>query len=879
VTGAGSGVYTFLITDLVASTRGWQADAAEMSALLEQHDEILVAAISAMDGRVFKHTGDGMCAVFVDPASAVAAAVSAQRSLVGRDIFVRMGIHVGVAISRGDDFFGLTVNRCARITEAAHGSQILVSLAAEEVVRDALPAAVSLLSLGPVRLRDLGHDDQLFQVVASGLPHQFPPPRSLAGTPASFPPGRGRLIGRAAELGELELQLRPGRVVTVVGAGGCGKTRMALEVLSRRYEQFGGGVFADFSTIGDPALVAAIVVEAVDMAPGGELNPTVALSRFLADRSMLLVLDNCEHVLDAACDLVESLLSTCPHLRLLATSREPLGIDGEFVWRLPSLTGSDAAALFIERAIEGGAPPLSDRDLPMIAEICAHLDGIPLAVELAAKQAVHLSLPRVRDMLEDRFRLLVGGSRRALPRQRTLEATMAWSYDLLDDNEQHLLRHLAVFTGPFTMEAAAFVAGSAEDALATIAHRLGALHHKSLVVFDGHSGRYRLLETVRAFGRLRLTDTNQSEEANQRLYDWLLQQAPGPWRYPFSPELADDIDVELDNLRTALEWCAASGRRDAAAVLAAAYGPMWFVTIRGDEGLAWLVLPAELDEQLPLDDRLAWRTAATWAAIAVWDVEQMRQLEDHLRLVPPGHPALCPLLFVKAWIRTDRAEHRRLVADVRNVAGDDPVWTANCDLIEGLTRLLDGQIAEAIAMLTHSVEMSKHTGVAAYGMNLAVALHVAGCHDDVTTIVAELQLHRRSPSAYWGDLVTGLILVIEAVGRRDLASARGALADLMTTTARRYPHVASAYGFGVQAATTVAYLAERPEDALMLLAGSRRHRLDVRYEGAAALGNLYDARCRDMVTEAAATDATRRGERMSIDAVVALANRIADHAQ
>jgi predicted ATPase/class 3 adenylate cyclase len=875
-----SGVYTFLITDLVASTRGWQADAAGMAALLEQHDEVLVAAITAMDGRVFKHTGDGMCAVFEDPASAVGAAVSAQRSLVGSDIRVRMGIHVGVALRRGDDFFGLTVNRCARIMEAAHGGQIVVSLAAEEVLRDDLPAGLSLLSLGPVRLRDLGHDDELFQVVAADLPQEFPAPRHVVAAPASIALRRGRLVGRTAELGDLESRLRPGRVVTVVGAGGCGKTRLALEVLSRRYEQFGGGVFADFSAIGDPGLVAVAVGEAVDMAPGGELDPTVALGRFLADRTLLVVLDNCEHVLDAASGLVEELLAACPNLSFLATSREPLGVDGELVWPLPSLTAEDAVALFVERATEGGAPPIADRDVVLIEEICARIDGIPLAVELAAKQAVHLPLPRVRDLLADRFRLLVGGSRRALPRQRTLEAAMAWSYDLLDDEEKYLLRHLAVFTGSFSMEAAAFVAGAAQAAPAAIAHRLGVLHHKSLVVFDRDSGRYRLLETVRAFGRLRLVEANESEQANQWLYDWLLGQGPGPWRYLFSPELADDIDVELDNLRTALEWCAASDRRPAAAVLAAAYGPMWFVTIRGGEGLAWLVLPAELDEQLALDDRLAWRAAASWAAVAIIDLKQLRAVPNHLRLVPPGHPALCPLLFVNAWRRMqiDRTELRRRLAEVRIIAGDDPGWTANCDLLEGMAWLLDGQVTEAIAVLTHALEVSEPPA-ADHQMNLAVALHLAGRHDDVTAIVAELQLHRLPARGYWGDLVTGLILVIEAGGRGDLVSARRALADLLITTARRYPHLDNAYGYGVQAAGIVACLGGRAEDALTVFAASRHHRLDQRYEGAIALGRHYDARCRNTVTEPAAREATRRGESMSIEGLIALANRIAEPAE
>jgi predicted ATPase len=849
-----------------------------MATVLEQHDAVLMEAIAARDGRVFKHTGDGMCAVFGEPAGAVAAAIEAQRSLTMRGTLVRMGIHVGVAVSRGDDFFGLTVNRCARITESAHGGQTLLSLAAEEVVRDALPAGASLLSVGAVRLRDLAHDDELFQVVAPGLPGQFPPPRSWAPGSVRIPVARHPLVGRTAELRDLEQLLTQGHVVTVVGGGGCGKTRMALEVLSRRRQTIEAGAFADLSAIADPGLVTTTVADAVDMPPGGELDLDVSLTRFLADRTLLLVLDNCEHVLDAASDLVEELLSACPHLTLLATSREPLGIDGESVWRLPTLTGDDSITLFIERATEAGAPPFRDGDVPLIEEICARLDRIPLAVELAATQAVHLPLPRVRDLLEDRFRLLVGGPRRALPRHRTLEATMTWSYELLHDDEQHFLRHLAVFTGAFTIDAAAFVAGSAGEALTITTHRLGALHHKSLVVFDTESGRYRLLETVRSFGRLRLAEADESEGANQRLYNWLMNQAPGPWRYSVSAESGGDADSELDNLRTALEWCAASGRRDAATVLAAAYGPMWFSTIRGNEGLGWMELPPGVDETLPLDARLAWRTAATWAAFAAFDVERMLAVDDHLRLVPDGHPALCPLLFAKAWTNTftDRAEARRLLAEVRVAGGHDAWWTVNCDHLEALTWLMDGHIDEAIGLFAHAVELAERSGAPNAQMSMAIAYHLAGRHEDVTTIVAELELDKAPRDGYWGDLTAGLIVVIEAVGRADLASARRALAELLATTARRYPHVETAAGFGVQAAAMVAYLAGRPEDSLILLAGSRHHRLHLRFEGAFALGRVYLRRCRDAVSDDAAREATNLGESKSIDALLALAARVAE---
>ena len=575
-------------------------------------------------------------------------------------------------------------------------------------------------------------------------------------------------------------------------------------------------------------------------------------------------------------DLIEHLLARCPALRVLATSREPLGIVGESVLRLDPLTGPDAAALFAERATDSGARLALERDWPVIDDICARVDCLPLAIELAAKHADHLALADLLRLLEDRLGLLVDESRGAVSRQRTLEATLRWSYELLDDDERHLLRHLSVLTGPFTMETAALVDALTDEI--TTARRLGALHRTSLLTFDHHTRRYRLLETVRAFALARLIEHDESDEAHQRLYDALMTHAPGPWRYSFSPEAMDRADDELDNLRGAFRWCASAGLSEAAAALAAAYGPMWFTTVRGNEALTWLVLDRAIDERLDLDARLAWRTAATYAAISVLDVAQLHETDERLRLVPPGHPAECPLRFAKVWmhIQTDRPRLRRELATVRDVAAGDPCWLANCDLLDGLTWVMDGRFPEAIEILQRAVARSGGLGSSNLQLNLAVALHLAGRHGDVGAIVADLDLARHAPTGFWGDAVGTLILVLDAVGREDLPAARQALGEILTITARRYARIKFAEGFAVVAGGIVAATAGHPEDALVIFATNRRLGLHVRYEGGGALADTYEARCLAEVTSQVAEQAARRAQDLTLDALVDMIREVAD---
>jgi len=456
---APSGVVTFLFTDVEGSTRRWESDAQEMRAALAAHDQVLCSAIEAHGGWVFKHTGDGMCAAFTSPQGAVEAAITAQRAL---ELPVRMGIATGEVELREGDYFGTVLNRAARVMAAGHGGQIL---AAESTA--GLLSGVDLIDLGPRRLRDLPTPIEVFQIRAAGLRNEFPPLRAVDAGPGNLRPGATSFIGRESEVAEVVGAVKAHRLVTLTGAGGVGKTRLALEVAACLTDEFPDGVwFFDLAAVADPAAVpdAVAAVLGITQQPGKRVSESVAAA--LEGRVRLLVFDNCEHVLDAAADLVEAILTQSVTVKVLATSREGLGVADEQVWPVPALNiggGVDSAAvsLFVERA-RSVAPHFSLRtseETGAVVEICRRLDGIPLAIELATSRMVSMTASGVRDRLDQRFRLLVG-SRRGLHRHHTLRHAVGWSYDLLGDAEKSLLTRCSVFAGGFDLHSACAVAGS-----------------------------------------------------------------------------------------------------------------------------------------------------------------------------------------------------------------------------------------------------------------------------------------------------------------------------------------------------------------------------------------------------------------------------------
>jgi len=572
--------HTFLFTDVEGSTRRWRADPQAMPALLAAHDQTLSDAVGLHRGKVFKHTGDGVCAVFGSVGDAVSAAVDAQRKL---ELPVRMAVHSGEAIERDGDFFGVNLSRCARLLEAGHGGQLLLS-ASSVLVADRLGPEIELWDLGEHRLRDLHEPERIFQVLAPGLAREFPPLRSLDAVRHNLPVVRSSFVGRELELVMVCERLSAGRLVTLTGIGGCGKTRLALGAAARLVDRFPQGVFfVDLAVLSDPALLGQAVANALEL----QLLDTGidSLAEFLATRELLLVLDNCEHLLDGCAELVDRLQARCPEMAILATSREALGVEGEQVFRVPSLkVETDAVRLFFDRAQAAGARlPADGTNEGTVAQICRRLDGIPLAIELAAARTPHLGAAQILERLSDRFRLLTGGRRR-VQRQQTLSAAIDWSHDLLTDAERTLFSRLAVFRGSFSLQAVEEICHP--DAV----ELLGSLVNKSLVnaQHEGSVVRYRLLETVRVYAEERLLSSGEAIELRCAHRDWLLSWLESlPVGELLEMGAGDQLLAEADNLSAALEWSLEQGRLDLVARMAARMLAFWWSNVRLAELAAW----------------------------------------------------------------------------------------------------------------------------------------------------------------------------------------------------------------------------------------------------------------------------------------------------
>jgi predicted ATPase len=654
--GEGPGTYTFLFTDVEGSTRRWEAQPKEMPALLAAHDAALVETIGTHRGTVFKHTGDGICAVFRSVSDAVSAAVEAQDKL---ELPVRMAVHTGEAIERNGDFFGVSLSRCARLMEAGHGGQILLSASAAR-----LGGGLELRELGEHRLRDLSEPERIFQVLAPELAQDFPALRTLDAVRHNLPVLRSSFIGREIELIEVCDRLESGPLVTLTGAGGCGKTRLSLEAAARLVDRFPQGLFfVDLAVLSDPELVGQAVAAALDIQLS---DPRVdGLSAYLAGRRVLVVLDNCEHLLDACAELVDGLLGRCPELHVLATSREALGVDGEQVFRVPSLgVETDAVRLFVDRARAAGATFAGEDD---VAEICRRLDGIPLAIELAAARTTHLAPAQILARLSDRFRLLTGGRRR-IHRQQTLAAAIDWSHGLLSGEEQTLFRRLAVFRGSFSLEAAEEVCHP--DAL----NLLGSLVDKSLVNAQSEDAvrRYRLLETVRAYAEERLLESGEAAALRSAQRDWLLawlESLPPGQLVEFGG--GDLLVAEADNLTAALEWSLEEERIDLVTRTASRMIGYWWSYMRPAELASWWraveAHMSQLPEQLLAEALLIGATHA----MVVGDFDQMEKLSA--RAVATAAPASWECAFAWTtqaliWTYMDAERGRHCIAEGRKAA-------------------------------------------------------------------------------------------------------------------------------------------------------------------------------------------------------------------
>ncbi len=651
-----TGLVTFLFTDIEGSSRLWDEQPAAMRTVLAHHDALVREAIEAHGGHVFKTIGDAFCAAFSSATAAVAAAATAQAGLQGEEwsawpesdgspemprLKVRMALHAGEAQLRDGDYFGPPLNRASRLLAAAHGGQVIISSALEEVLANQLPRGVQLLDLGEHRLRDLARPARVYQMVADGLAGDFPPLRTLASHPNNLPIQLTSFIGREREAADVKTMLSTTRLLTLTGVGGAGKTRLALQVAADVVAAYPDGVwFVELAALEDPGLVAPTVASALGLREEAGRAIEATLSDYLKPRDLLLVLDNCEHLLEPCARLADQLLRASAKLTLLATSREALGIAGEACVPVPSLslpttgvaqtvealTQYEAVRLFIERALS--VQPnfkVTNQNAPAVAQICARLDGIPLALELAAARVRLLSPDQIAERLNQRFRLLTGGSRTVLPRQQTLQAAIDWSYDLLDEKERELLARLSVFRGGWTLEAAEAVCGEtvSEDgpgrnSKATskintpsldLLEVLGHLVDKSLVAQELESDgsvRFRFLETIRHYASEKLEGSGQAEALRLAHLDFFVRVAeesePG-LKGPDQARVLERLEADHDNLRAAVERAVGLKQSKEGARLGTALWYFWMLRGHLSEGRTRLAEVLALPAGSPFRER------------------------------------------------------------------------------------------------------------------------------------------------------------------------------------------------------------------------------------------------------------------------------------
>jgi predicted ATPase/class 3 adenylate cyclase/DNA-binding CsgD family transcriptional regulator len=609
-----TGTVTLLLADVEGSTRLWETQPDEMTAAIVRLNQAVSDIIAAHDGvrPVEQGEGDSFVAAFSRASDAVAAALALQRAPLA-PIRLRIGVHSGEVQLRDEgNYAGPTINRTARLRDLGHGGQTLLSGATEALVLDGLPSGAWLTELGTHALRDLPRPERVTQLCHPDLVNDFPPLRvSKAVTSQRLPVQLTSFVGRQAELSQVHELLTRNRLLTLTGAGGAGKTRLAIQTagqLSGKFGQFPQGVwYVDLAPITDPELVPLTVARALGLPDQPGRSTMDTLIRFVADRQMLVVLDNCEHLLDASATLVNELLGAAAGLTLLATSREAIGVAGEVSWRVPSLSLADEALeLFTDRARHARPDfAVTDDSAATVTEICQRLDGLPLAIELAAARVRALSLAEILDSLHDRFRLLTGGARTAVRRQQTLRASVDWSHALLTEPEQVLFRRLAVFLGGFDLDAAQTVGGGSDLQRYQVLDQLALLVDKSLVVpsdsgVSGGRTRYRLLETVRQYALEKLSESGEADAVRARHRDHYtalaaVLDAPASRDYE---QCLEQANIEIDNLRAAFGWSREHSDIEPALALASSLQPLWLARGRIREGLAWFdATLASLDAQ------------------------------------------------------------------------------------------------------------------------------------------------------------------------------------------------------------------------------------------------------------------------------------------
>ncbi len=658
-----TGTVTFLFTDIEGSTPLWEREPEKMSAALLIHHAALRRAIEANGGVVFKTVGDALQAAFPTAPQALKAALQGQRELQSAPwnemgpLRVRMGLHTGEAeLDPGGDEYAVshTKNRAARVMSAGHGGQVLLSAEAAELCAHSMPAGVRLKDLGEHHLKGLAQPEHLFQALAPGLQEDFPPLATHPGPKHNLPRQLTGFIGREAEISQVKLLLETHPLVTLTGSGGVGKTRLSIQVAEEVLERFPDGVwFVDLAPLSDPGLVAQTIASGLGLReePGRSILET--LTGFLGGKQALLVLDNCEHLVDACARLVDILLHSCVKLKLLASSREVLGVQGENTFRVPSMgfpgiqqiptweafQEYDAIRLFVERAQTVlPAFEITNHNALAVIEVCHRLDGIPLAIELAAARVNLLRVEQIASRLEENFSLLVSSSRTAIPRHKTLQATIDWSFNLLSEQERSLLRRLSVFAGGCTLEAVEAVCAREGLERGEILNLLASLVNKSMLIAERRQGfetRYSLLDTVYRYAREKLAEAGESKAFQNQHLKTFLDFAETAEIQMYTVRLAEwvpRVKAELDNLRAAIQWSYGPGANPQAGLRISTALARRFMPIIGnfEEARQWLLSGIEKIGILPETGVLRARSFSVlgWLALNVADWPPARRWYD-----------------------------------------------------------------------------------------------------------------------------------------------------------------------------------------------------------------------------------------------------------
>jgi predicted ATPase/class 3 adenylate cyclase len=863
-----TGTVTFLFTDIEGSTRLVRELGPRWQEVLEEHNRLMRDAIRGAWGVDLRTEGDAVFAVFESAAAAVSAAVVAQQEIASgswpESLRVRMGLHTGEGIRGGDDYVGLDVHRAARIAAAGHGGQVLLSGATRTLIEQALPAGVTLRALGRHRLKDLPEPEELHQLVIAGLPSEFTPPKTLE-IPTNLPTPLTSFVGRDRELARIRQFLEETRLLTLTGAGGCGKTRLAIEAATRLLSSYSDGVFfVELAPITDPALVPSTIAVALGVREEPTRTIKEALENTLRDQEKLIVLDNFEQILGAA-PLVTELLNASPRLKVLVTSRAGLHLSGEQEFPVPPLrmpdhanrlpaarfTEFEAVALFAQRAA-AVAPDfaITDENAVVVADICARLDGLPLAIELAASRIKLLSPPAMLDRLQHRLALLTGGARDLPARQRTLRETIGWSYDLLERDEQTLFSRLATFVGGWTIEAAAAVANPGSELGVETLDVLGSLVDKSLVRKEADDGalRFGMLETIREFGMDVLEETGEAGNARRRHASYFLAMAEAA-----EPELMvrdqgwlDRLEREHDNLRAALRWTIDTGEADAGLRIAGALWRFWQVRDHLAEGRRWteelLVLPAAAA-------RTAARAKALSAAgsLAYWvrDTESVRG---------PYEESLA--IYRKLGDRRGEAEGAYNLGFAYLLAGDLRTAGKHHQRAAEIYRELGDEIRLAFA-------------------NTALAMVAAQQGDLKTTgaLIGEAQRTFHSAGDLWGIVQTSGLVAMLALRETDYERARPAAVEALDANEA----LGNTLGFAVsiQALAVLAVRLGRPEAGVRLAGAVDRIKEVAGGEAPPEVVGLEDPReiAKGSLTEGRIAALWEEGRAMSLDEAIALARR------